>query len=757
MFIEFGERLDVQSQEALVAPGARAMYAALQGHPHFQLVELRRKGEGLQASDVLVVDCTCDEVPSKNSVGIRYVERLALRFFHDVQKAPDVHALRLDFPITMHQSWVEEGQPKLLCLHAEPWSTVRRGWTPQKHLWRILWWLARAAEGKLHGEDQPLEPLYVESPHELLLPANLEMRLATGVQSLSVNLFSGDLQEDGKTLYVAQVPQGSLDKGGGGVGTVCIAVKVPPVEHGAIDLLPGKLGVLHDQLARRGVDLLSVLREHVGKAAGDKGLLANGAERLTLLVLSIPMTRSSGGAPERILYRGTFVLRELSALGMDIGALVTTDGKRFYKDHLGRGPTSEAWRELLLLPVKMLPAFTRELARQANGTPSQGADAPMTLAGYGSLGSILLNLWHRAGWGRWTLIDPDRIAPHNLARHAAQKEHTGHPKVEVAKDLESHLFPAEETQTRGVFAQANDFSAPQVAEAVDAASLVVDATTTLEVPRDLAVRASVKRACSIFLTPSGRGCVLLLEDAERQMRLSALEAQYYRALISHDWGREHLHGHQGRLWVGAGCRDVTTVIPNAWVSLGASILSAQVMKQAALPVAAIQVWHLDAESGAVATERVAPGLSLMSEQNGWRLFWDKGLQRRVREFRAAASPHETGGILVGYFDTQLRTVHVVDALPPPPDSRGDCTGFTRGTEGLRETLDEVERRTANIVTYVGEWHSHPPGVPARPSPDDRRLIDHLAAALARDGFPALMLIVGEREETWLCRQASSKN
>jgi integrative and conjugative element protein (TIGR02256 family) len=200
---------------------------------------------------------------------------------------------------------------------------------------------------------------------------------------------------------------------------------------------------------------------------------------------------------------------------------------------------------------------------------------------------------------------------------------------------------------------------------------------------------------------------------------------------------------------------VSTIIPNTRVALSASILAQQVVQQQARPGASIQVWHQDVESGAVTTVRVQPEAPLWVELSGWRLLWDEGVRRRVRALRDASAPRETGGILVGYFDNKQRRIYVVDALPPPRDSVGDVTGFIRGVEGVRKHILEAERRTAGIVTYIGEWHSHPPGVSARPSSDDERLVSHLARELARDGYPALILIVGEGEERWVCREGES--
>lgn len=103
-------------------------------------------------------------------------------------------------------------------------------------------------------------------------------------------------------------------------------------------------------------------------------------------------------------------------------------------------------------------------------------------------------------------------------------------------------------------------------------------------------------------------------------------------------------------------------------------------------------------------------------------------------------------MIVGYVDQPLKSVFVVDVLAAPADSEESETGFVRGTEGLAESLKRISNRTAGIVGYIGEWHSHPPRHSSRPSGDDIDLLAHCARTLALDGVPGLMLIVGENGE-----------
>jgi proteasome lid subunit RPN8/RPN11 len=71
------------------------------------------------------------------------------------------------------------------------------------------------------------------------------------------------------------------------------------------------------------------------------------------------------------------------------------------------------------------------------------------------------------------------------------------------------------------------------------------------------------------------------------------------------------------------------------------------------------------------------------------------------------SPRETGGLLVARLSATKKIVYVTRLVKAPADSRGTPYFFTRGTERLPDVLEHVEQRTGGLLTYVGEWHSHP--------------------------------------------------
>jgi integrative and conjugative element protein (TIGR02256 family) len=140
------------------------------------------------------------------------------------------------------------------------------------------------------------------------------------------------------------------------------------------------------------------------------------------------------------------------------------------------------------------------------------------------------------------------------------------------------------------------------------------------------------------------------------------------------------------------------------------------------------------------------------QRGDWTVLLDEGLLDAARVIRKRHLPKETGGVLLGAVDQYRRTIALVDALAPPDDSVGTPKSFARGTEGLAEAVEEAGRRTAGIVGYVGEWHSHPPRISTDMSPDDVSQLLHLTVHLGSDGDPAVMLIVGNAEWSVMVRE-----
>jgi integrative and conjugative element protein (TIGR02256 family) len=656
----------------------------------------------------------------------------------DPKRLVDVLALRKDFPVLMHQNQGIASAPASLCLYFESVTAVMRTWTPQSFLRRIQWWLEKSARGELHPADQPVEHLFFATPYELVLPWDLAaLRKNADVRFILTR--GPDRPNRGFTSFLEAVPRDAPVKVG---EAMPIELTLPPIVHGFMERDPATLGQLADILARRGVELLPVLSTALQARVGPKGAAASAEDKWTVILLHIPICRADGEDPVGITHRSFLTLTGGLELGVDTGALFFHNKQYFSAAGVLDAEPAIAWREQPVFPMDVLSRNDAHAARRQSGIDEEGPNA--VLVGAGSLGSAMLNLWGRAGWGRWTVIDKDHIKPHNLSRHVAYAQHVGDPKSDVVAGLNAAVMNGA-TVITPLNADATDFEQSAVKGALTSTQLVIDASTTLEYPRAASAVDAFARHVSVFITPSGDAGVLLAEDAQRSLRLRTLEAQYYRALIQQEWGRVHLAGDVGSFWSGASCRDISMVMPYSRIMGHASTLAEQILVAAVHEGAVIRVWQRDPVRGSVDVHEVPAVAERRMSFDDFDLFLDAGIEQQLRELRTQGFPNETGGVLLGYYDFNIGAVVVVAGLPAPPDSKSNRDSFERGIAGLAETVAEASRRTAGIVGYIGEWHSHPPGHSSSPSRDDLLQLVHLALGMADDGLPAVQLIVGEND------------
>jgi integrative and conjugative element protein (TIGR02256 family) len=759
-FHDVGEPLADLDSSLLSHGESKRLFSACTSNPAFEVLELRKilhattSGES-RVADAIIVSCCDGTVPSNNAAGVKNRERLMLTYDPEAENPHDVRALRLDFPATPHQNHVPHGGPASLCLYFEPWSATERTWTPALHLQRILWWLRETAQGTLHRNDQPLERLYFVSPHLLVLPSDFRVRAGNPAEVL--DLFdagsrSGKVALRGIFRQPGVPLPGELHK-----ALDTLVVTVPPIISTRIERYPSTLGELNEQLKRHGSAFSDVLRNAIEAKIPTAGLPKNNSRvEHVLLLVQIPVTRQPNEEVERVDVAGFLVLNTtLAKLAIASGA--GFDGKKglVYASaslgNFGMTPASvtsaDEWTSLKLEVADVRFEFSKSEARRASGIPDDGSEFVGVLAGVGALGSAIAEIWYRERWGRWTFVDDDILLPHNIARHSGKSPVIGWAKVDVVAESVAEIW-ADEAKPKAIVSKVTNLANTELGEALTEASLLVDVTTTLEVPRDFSDREDVPRMASVFLTPSGESAVLLIEDAERNQRLSSIEAQYYRAIINSDWGASHLTGHQGSYWVGAGCRDMSAVLPQEVVQLHGALLARQVRLQTRNPEAQIRVWSANLETGAVVADTVKVEQVRCNSLDDWRVFWDNGLLEKLKGIREHSLPNETGGVVLGYCDQKRRAIQVVDVLSAPVDSVSSSSEFIRGAAGLAETIERVAECTSNIVGYVGEWHSHPRGVSATPSTTDVVLLASLAQGLVTDGVPALMLIVGEDDITF---------
>lgn len=722
----------------------------------FRFIEMRTYSE---ECDTIIVDCFNTNIPNRNEIGIKNRERLALVYDKRNHNPFDVRALRADFPVTLHQNSVPKGEPASLCLYFESWSALERYWTPETHLIRILWWLEETASGTLHRNEQPLEQLYFESQYKIVLPIDFNEK----VKQKEYKFFIDRVNKTGHQDFICHgLFEASLTKSAKQSHFDCIALELEPVLHSRINKFPYTLGELHDQLYIQGSELIVSLINLFKNNVDSSGLSEKDESSRTLLLLSIPMKRKINLPEESIKIKGFIIDSSIGNLGVDCGVLFKNPANcKYFKESAlnlsNDNTTTVRWRNIEILTVEVIPSITKEFARVSSNIDISSSDFNAVLAGVGALGSLLADIWAKEAWGEWTFIDDDYIRPHNIVRHLARANHIGWPKATICEAITNSNYQIDYFKNKSINEKANNFKNPNILEAVNNAKLIVDATTTIEVQRDISDLDVNARAASVFLTPSGFSSVLLLEDAERENRLDTLEAQYYRAIINSTWGNRHLDGNLGELWVGAGCRDISVKISQEQIMLHAAILARQLRISTEQIGPVIRIWESNDEFGAIMAHDIKVHKTNIETVSNWRIVIDDGIINKINTERLNKLPYETGGIIVGYIDQKSSKIFIVDVLNAPNDSISEKDGFQRGIDGLTSELDRIGRLTGNIVEYIGEWHSHPQNTTALPSYLDCILLKYLADILAKEGKPAIMIIAGDNEINYALMKAKNGN
>jgi integrative and conjugative element protein (TIGR02256 family) len=113
---------------------------------------------------------------------------------------------------------------------------------------------------------------------------------------------------------------------------------------------------------------------------------------------------------------------------------------------------------------------------------------------------------------------------------------------------------------------------------------------------------------------------------------------------------------------------------------------------------------------------------------------------RIQSFATShGSTKEAGGILLGSY--RGPHVEVVGCTVPLPKDKRRIFGFIRRDPGHSAAAIAAWRTSGGIMTFVGEWHTHPEDNPM-PSQTDRNTWLDLMKSRTTD--PLIFLIAGRR-------------
>lgn len=722
----------------LASPQAAALVSFAQRYAAnvATFIEARRKA-GLE---LIVLDLRTG-APQQPAYPIRRTERVGILFTVE-ESQPFVTMLRDDFPDTEHQQLVLEGWPLAICIDDRPWREARLTWTPAELIERIISWFRRAARGELHDARQPVDPNFMGSALSFIVARSI-------VKAGAVRDLIAEHDPEHPTILRVKraVEVGKITPG---MEPICIVTYSIPAERmHRLKYAPSSLGSLANMLSERGVNLFDDLKKSLD------GWIAEGQSarwRLNArfaVIVEMPIISPRGEQKDGADIRAFLTAQAAGDIAVAIGIAQKAEprlSKVGYVKTIGQVSLDrEALARIEVQSAEVHLEFERDLATRLAGR-SAPDERQAVLVGAGAMGSHLADCLVREGRFRWTIIDDDRLMPHNLARHTAHKDRVTRPKARVVADyLNATLADAGQIAaalptnllTEGEHSDTVD-------EALKEAELIIDATASIVAARAIADHIGAARRASVFFNPSGEAAVVLAEPEDRALTLRDVEAQYYGLLVRTHALADHFGKQAEAIAYTGACRAITNRIPQSNVAVLSGLAAIGLGRAVDHPDTALSIWTLKPDGEVALTAAKAESVWRYAAL-GWTITVDAGLVARVRAMRTDRLPRETGGVLFGLVDIPAKSIHVVDAAPAPPDSVEETSGFVRGVQGVDEHIEAVRHRTAGQVRYIGEWHSHPPRMSARPSAIDAVQIDWLAALMGMDSIPALMLIAADKE------------
>ena len=366
-------------------------------------VEARRRGE----QELVVLDIRTG-APQAPAYPIRRTEQAGILFVQD-GAMPFVAMLRDDFPDTEHQQLVPEGHPAVICIDDRPWAEALLTWTPAELIERILMWFGRAARDELHDARQPLDPVLFGTPLSFIVARSI---LATDAAE---DLIAEHDLEHATIMRIKRVAEiGDLRKG---LEPICIATyRVRPERMRRLRYAPVTLGGLAAMLDARGIELYADLTARFTRCLAEEEAVAWRLNARFAVIVEVPIVSPRGEQQDGVDFRA-FVSQQSAgniaiALGVALRAEAKDQGSQVgYVKRLGQPAIDrQSVGAVVVQAVEVHLDFERDLATRA-------------------IGSHLADCLVREGRFHWTVIDDDRLLPHNLARHIARNDQTSRHKA----------------------------------------------------------------------------------------------------------------------------------------------------------------------------------------------------------------------------------------------------------------------------------------------------------------------------------------
>lgn len=673
------------------------------------------------------------EVFQKSKNGIQENEDIAIICHPEDENFPEVIALREDFQLGLpHTNLRQTSYPVSLCINEQNFQEVKHNFTSFFFIENIRRWLSLTSQNKLHAEDQPLEPFFI--PKGFIILPDIE----------NINLTNFYIEKTGTDPLLYKIQENANSTG----AFYCITFNVDAQTSGFIRQQPQKIKDITEFIFYKQQNFAQHLTQCFNKSS--KVFLENDVfynKKLAICCI-IPVKRhkeDTKAEKSEILFFAT--QKTIHEIGLENNIWEKTpDGSRIISIN-EKSFTSDIIEQISIDTFVPIADFDSMSASLYNNI--QPNNNKFILIGAGALGSQVLELYARMGFGTWDVIDFDTLLPHNLARHVLGRESIGYNKaVSLSKKLNILLGS---NFCRSINENFINISQKEyLKKKFKRSTAIIDISTSIAVERLLArdyENEIPTRRISTFMNPRGNDLILLGEDSKRKYRLDFLEMEYYRLLYKNESLHDHLQAENNSKirYVQNSCRDISSRINQTDVALLASICAKAIKNIIETGNAEISIWHIDPINITIQKHSITPTKWEKTLTNNWKIYLNKRLLEEMNHSRTEKLPKETGGVLIGSIDMERKIIYLFDTIPAPIDSEEKNDSFKRGIEGVLKDFQNYQKITNNQIQYLGEWHSHPSGYSTKPSTLDIKLLAYLSKILKKQNYPTIMCILGDKE------------
>ncbi|KZL93244.1 ThiF family adenylyltransferase [Clostridium magnum] len=404
--------------------------------------------------------------------------------------------------------------------------------------------------------------------------------------------------------------------------------------------------------------------------------------------------------------------------------------------------------------LKHLESFSSKLASKMSGFDTTNMNKKILVVGAGALGSKIIVHLARNGFTDITIVDNDTLSPHNLARHILFADSIGKNKGSEIVNRLNAIYQRDTSKSYNYYderfieyAKTNDINNYDVLLDFSASKSVFAYLSSPDFKfKGLLIRGEI--------ADNGKLGLLMREGDNQTPKISETAMALFSSSIENpqvsNWLKmyNYLRKTVGEaqfedIVIGLGCNTNTMVLSDDVISYHAAIFANYIKRsiKETQNKGSVSISFFDEDDYSqnyFKTLDIEEFSSLYLEISGWTIKLYNNAWKKIQSELEKSSPNETGGILLGHMDVNEKSIYIMDIFIPE-DSIGSPFLFNKGSAGTEEYLKDILYKTGEIITYVGDWHTHP-NMGTGMSSKDIASLNEIKENLKETPYPAHIMI-----------------